>query len=528
MKVPALLVIFIGLASPLYAAQVFYEDFEDAAVGDPLATVVTWTGSSNPVLSSALLDSGQSLDLCGGGGSVGDWPVVQKAFSYTPGSGESYIFSGTLIAPGVVGEYADARIASSSDGSFVQAALGYGKLAFCMWEGGAGSMENLKMEVNVSPQLLTAMDYKLIFESDRTDCYWRATGDAEWTHAGGADYALNLAIYDTITLVGHNVGSTSNGGMDSIRLTSGIFDGNANYVGNIGVFYEDFEGGSAGTPLVGTAPTANWSGSTSPVISSIVLDSGQSLDLCGGGGSVGDWPIVQKAFSYTPGSGESYVFSGTLIAPGVGGEYADARIASSSDGSFVQAALGYGKLAFCMWEGGAGSIENLKMEVNVAPQLLTAMDYKIVLADDKTYCFWRATGDSQWIYAGGADYALGLAIYDTISLVGHNVGSTYNGGMDSISLTSEVVVFKPGDANFDGVVDATDAAALATNWQTQENATWAMGDFNGDGKVDDIDATLLATNWSTPPSASVPEPSSAVMLFSGLLLIALSARKKSL
>ena len=521
MKVPALLVIFIGLASPLYAAQVFYEDFEGAAVGAPLATAIAWTGSSSPWISSTLLDSGQSLDLCGGG-NVEEWPIVSKGFSYTPVAGESYVFSGTLLVPGTGGEYADARLVSSSNGSFLQACLGYNVLEFAIIEGGA-----YKMDIRV-PQLLTAMDFKVVLKDDSTVCYWRATGGADWTHAGTDEYALDLAIYDTITLVGHNVGSPYNGGMDSIRLTSGIYDGNANYVGNIGVFYEDFEGGSAGAPLVGALSTSEWSGSTSSVISSIVLDSGQSLDLCGGGGSVGEWPTVQKAFSYTPGSGESYVFSGTLLVPGTVGEYADARIVSSGDGSFVQACLGYGKLQFCMWEGGSNSMDNQRMEVNVEPQMLTAMDYKIVLSDDKTFCFWRATGDSQWIYAGSADYALDLAIYDTISLVGHNVGSAYNGGMDSISLTSEVVVFRPGDANFDGVVDAADAATLAANWQTQEGATWAMGDFNDDGKVDDIDATLLATNWSTPPSASVPEPSSVVMLFAGLLSIALSARKTSL
>ena len=521
------MLIVFGMATPLLAAQVFYEDFEGAAVDDPLVTAIAWTGSSSPLLSSTLLDSGQSLDLCGGG-SVGEWPSVQKTFSYTPGSGESYVFSGTLIAPGVGGEYADARIVSSSDNSFVQACLGYGKLAFCMWEGGAGSMDNLKMEVNVEPQLLTAMDYKLIFESDRTDCYWRATGDTEWTHAGGADYALNLASYDAIALIGHNAGSPYNGGMDSISLTSGIYDGNANYVGNIGVFYEDFEGGSAGVPLVGAASTSEWSGSSSPVISSIVLDSGQSLDLCGSGSSIGEWPVVQKAFSYALGSNESYVFSGTLIAPGVGGEYADARIVSASDGSFVQACLGYGKLQFCMWEGGSGSMDNLRMEVNVVPQLLTAMDYKIVLSDDKTFCFWRATGDSQWIYAGNADYSLDLANYDTISLIGHNAGSTYNGGMDSISLTSEVVVFLPGDANFDGIVDGADAAVLAANWQTQGGATWSTGDFNGDGNVDEIDATLLATNWQTAAggSSSVPEPSMLALLACGLLCLLPRRRNK--
>ena len=53
----------------------------------------------------------------------------------------------------------------------------------------------------------------------------------------------------------------------------------------------------------------------------------------------------------------------------------------------------------------------------------------------------------------------------------------------------------PGDANRDGAVDDTDAAALANNWQKQSDSTWAEGDFNGDGIVDDLDATILARHW---------------------------------
>ena len=72
----------------------------------------------------------------------------------------------------------------------------------------------------------------------------------------------------------------------------------------------------------------------------------------------------------------------------------------------------------------------------------------------------------------------------------------------------------PGDANRDGIVNAADAAILADNWQTS-GASWGQGDFNGDNKVDDMDATILAANWQvgSGASASVPEPSSVVLLF---------------
>ncbi len=51
-----------------------------------------------------------------------------------------------------------------------------------------------------------------------------------------------------------------------------------------------------------------------------------------------------------------------------------------------------------------------------------------------------------------------------------------------------------------------------------------MGDFNNDGRVDDIDATLLATNWQADAPASVPEPST-FMLLAGIMLVSLLRRK---
>lgn len=78
----------------------------------------------------------------------------------------------------------------------------------------------------------------------------------------------------------------------------------------------------------------------------------------------------------------------------------------------------------------------------------------------------------------------------------------------------------PGDANNDGMVDASDATILAGNWQAT-NASWEMGDFNGDGTVDASDATILAGNWQYGSGAnSVPEPSTLILLL-GLSLFGL-------
>ncbi len=79
-----------------------------------------------------------------------------------------------------------------------------------------------------------------------------------------------------------------------------------------------------------------------------------------------------------------------------------------------------------------------------------------------------------------------------------------------------------GDANRDGVVNAADAAVLATYWQTAFGALWGMGDFNGDKAVNDIDATLMAANWGNSTNAAVPEPSTLVGLM-GLCLAGLLA-----
>ena len=115
----------------------------------------------------------------------------------------------------------------------------------------------------------------------------------------------------------------------------------------------------------------------------------------------------------------------------------------------------------------------------------------------------------------------GLAHGDTLGAFGSvHLQISYDSG--NIELTAIPAVL-PGDANRDGMVDAADAAILATNWQTLSGATWAMGDFNGDYAVNDIDATIMAANWqSGVDEQTVPEPSAVVGLL-GLCLAGLTA-----
>ena len=111
------------------------------------------------------------------------------------------------------------------------------------------------------------------------------------------------------------------------------------------------------------------------------------------------------------------------------------------------------------------------------------------------------------------------SVYFGPGVSGASAGTVYVDyvGLTDGSFAPEEVVYIPGDANGDGVVNAADAAVLAANWQTQSGASWAMGDFNDDGRVDDIDATILAANWQTAAAASVPEPGCLVLIVCGLL-----------
>ena len=90
-------------------------------------------------------------------------------------------------------------------------------------------------------------------------------------------------------------------------------------------------------------------------------------------------------------------------------------------------------------------------------------------------------------------------------------------------LTYALPALIPGDADGDGIVDAEDAATLADHWLQASGATWADGDFNRDGAVNDADAAILAANWQAGAAeASVPEPSTAILLAGIFLATAMS------
>ena len=87
-------------------------------------------------------------------------------------------------------------------------------------------------------------------------------------------------------------------------------------------------------------------------------------------------------------------------------------------------------------------------------------------------------------------------------------------------------VYTPGDTDGNGVVDATDAAVLASYWLQTIEGDASVGDFDGNGIVNDIDATILAANWTNTAANAVPEPSALIGLL-GIAATLLLARRKS-
>ena len=63
-----------------------------------------------------------------------------------------------------------------------------------------------------------------------------------------------------------------------------------------------------------------------------------------------------------------------------------------------------------------------------------------------------------------------------------------------------------GDANLDGLVNALDFNALASNFGGASGKFWHQGDFNYDSKTDLTDFTYLASNFNQIlPTAAAPQ-----------------------
>ena len=279
------------------------------------------------------------------------------------------------------------------------------------------------------------------------------------------------------------------------------------------LLYEDFEGAAVGTPI----NSLGWTGSDGMVISDTLVDQGQSAGYT----SIA-WPVLTKMFDYSPSAEDQYVLTATLWAQEALYSYAHVQLNDSAGypNKRLHMALGYSELIF----GYIDETATYSVDVRV-PQLSTPMDAKVVVSGSSFDAYWKANGDSEWLYAGHVEgeHCVPMSDFDAVQIIGNG---GYPGGIDTVRLMALPPDALPGDANRDGTVDAADAALLALNWQTLTGATWGMGDFNEDGAVNDEDATILAVNWQTGVAqAAVPEPATIMLCVVGMATLFVLRRR---
>ncbi len=74
---------------------------------------------------------------------------------------------------------------------------------------------------------------------------------------------------------------------------------------------------------------------------------------------------------------------------------------------------------------------------------------------------------------------------------------------------------RPGDVNFDGLVNIFDVNLVSSNW----NSAGPAGDANWDGIVDIFDINLISSNWAPSGAAAVPEPTAWLLYIMGLICL---------
>jgi hypothetical protein len=119
----------------------------------------------------------------------------------------------------------------------------------------------------------------------------------------------------------------------------------------------------------------------------------------------------------------------------------------------------------------------------------------------------------------------GLELEDRVYMDGLRIATTYAEALPDLPVVPSI----PGDTDGNKVVDAVDAAVVATNWGANVGTGgFASGDFNADQLVNAADASIQAANWGShagEASAAVPEPG-AIALVLGLALAALVRRSR--
>ena len=150
---------------------------------------------------------------------------------------------------------------------------------------------------------------------------------------------------------------------------------------------------------------------------------------------------------------------------------------------------------------------------------LATPSYNIIVTDSNSDVH-QATGLTYWNYGDLVGPVTGDGILSCM-FTATSIKGDYL--LDNVALTNVGVgpIF-PGDANCDGIVNESDALTMKRYWLGDdwlgELIGWRHGNFNGDGIVDEADATWLAANYRGSATVSVPEPTTLAMLFGlGLL-----------
>ncbi|MBN2293355.1 MAG: hypothetical protein JXM70_13080 [Pirellulales bacterium] len=124
-----------------------------------------------------------------------------------------------------------------------------------------------------------------------------------------------------------------------------------------------------------------------------------------------------------------------------------------------------------------------------------------VAPDDGSYdgVIWESLGvysfDSGIAAVELTNLAGGTVVADAIILVPPQPSP---GGND--------LLYMPGDANGDGVVDVSDLGILAAHYGTGNGVQWSDGDFNNDDQVDVCDLGILAMTYGSVMSYASTEP----------------------
>jgi hypothetical protein len=132
------------------------------------------------------------------------------------------------------------------------------------------------------------------------------------------------------------------------------------------------------------------------------------------------------------------------------------------------------------------------------------------------------------------NYAVGMASLPTLGSspgATNTASGTYNASAGNVHLTNAI----PGDVNLDGSVDINDYNVIAGSFNTATTSGWTAGDLTDDGSIDINDFNILAgdfnqnlgslpsglagsTSLIAPGGSSVPEPTTGLLLSSGMLL----------